>query len=357
MKIAIFQTDLKTGGIQKSLVHFLDHLSRIDGVDVDLFLFSRQRHFDTPEGIHVHYLSPSRLFNDIPFSWTMASPSFRRAIRPALDTTYDLAIDYSGFNTSASAACLLCQAERKVIYIHSDIKMRLKFNKKFAFLFSMTKKKYPLFDEVVFVTEKVGESYKEILGTKQKSHLIGNLLPTQEIRKRAQEPTDFSPDPQRINLITVSRLSFEKNVLSTVKTMAEAYRENPGLRFYILGDGPEEESIRTYVKENQLEDLVSLEGRKSNPYPYMKEMDYYISESLYEGQGLSVLEAQTLGLDIIVPPHLSGYMYRVEGVDHIPGLLSRLKKKPKKDWQMENYVKSCEEGIDQLLFGEEKHED
>ena len=46
-------------------------------------------------------------------------------------------------------------------------------------------------------------------------------------------------------------------------------------------------------------------------------MDGFILESRYEGQGIVVLEAKVLGLDIIIPNRLSNYVTDVPFTDDI----------------------------------------
>ena len=54
-----------------------------------------------------------------------------------------------------------------------------------------------------------------------------------------------------------------------------------------------------YTKELKVEKRVSFLGRKINPYPYMKQADYIILTSDYEGFPVTYLEAITLNKKII----------------------------------------------------------
>ena len=53
------------------------------------------------------------------------------------------------------------------------------------------------------------------------------------------------------------------------------------------------------IKKEKLEDRVKLIGRKKNPYPYMKQADYILLTSDYEGFPVIYLEAITLQKPII----------------------------------------------------------
>ena len=53
-------------------------------------------------------------------------------------------------------------------------------------------------------------------------------------------------------------------------------------------------------KENKLENSFVLLGKKENPYPYMKEADYFCLLSEFEGYGMVLEEAKILNKAIII---------------------------------------------------------
>ena len=71
------------------------------------------------------------------------------------------------------------------------------------------------------------------------------------------------------------------------------------MSIWIIGDGPDREMYEKYTKELKLEKRVSFLGKKINPYPYMKQADYIILTSDYEGFPVTYLEAITLDKKII----------------------------------------------------------
>ena len=54
-----------------------------------------------------------------------------------------------------------------------------------------------------------------------------------------------------------------------------------------------------YSMTNNIEDRVKFIGKKENPYPYMKDADYIVLTSDYEGFPVTYLEALTLNKQII----------------------------------------------------------
>ncbi|MGX7014871.1 CDP-glycerol glycerophosphotransferase family protein [Vagococcus silagei] len=107
------------------------------------------------------------------------------------------------------------------------------------------------------------------------------------------------PDPNELNFVTMGRLSQEKNQVMLVEAFAKFYRENKRGRLYIIGAGPEEETLRAKIAEENIKDEVVLVGQLANPFSYMKRCDIFILTSFYEGQPMVLLEAMTLDMNII----------------------------------------------------------
>lgn len=107
-------------------------------------------------------------------------------------------------------------------------------------------------------------------------------------------------DSSYVNFITMGRLSPEKNHAELLRAFAKIkIIVNKKVRLYILGSGALEQELRKMIKDLNIEDCVILLGQRDNPFVIMKQCDYFILPSLYEGQPMVLLEALTLGLPII----------------------------------------------------------
>ena len=93
-------------------------------------------------------------------------------------------------------------------------------------------------------------------------------------------------------IVTVSRLDMEQKDYTTLIKGYHKSREN-GFKYklYIIGEGKDEEKILTIIKELELENDVKLLGRKNNPYIWMKNAEFYILSSFYEGLPTVLIEA------------------------------------------------------------------
>ncbi|MFK4962701.1 CDP-glycerol glycerophosphotransferase family protein [Lactococcus formosensis subsp. bovis] len=99
--------------------------------------------------------------------------------------------------------------------------------------------------------------------------------------------------PQFVN---VARLSPEKNQKLLLEAFNELIKSGIKAKLYILGTGALEEELRAKIIELNLTNEVKLLGQVENVSTVLKYMDYFVFPSLYEGQGMALLEAMALGL-------------------------------------------------------------
>lgn len=101
------------------------------------------------------------------------------------------------------------------------------------------------------------------------------------------------------NIVTMGRLSPEKNQINLIKAFKQLTNEYKKLKLFILGDGNLKNEIQELIAELNLENSVYLLGHKKNPFSIMKECNLFVLPSIYEGQPMVLLEALTLGMNVI----------------------------------------------------------
>ncbi len=110
--------------------------------------------------------------------------------------------------------------------------------------------------------------------------------------------TKLKKGPDDFFLITTSRL-VKKNAVDDVIRAMPALPS--GVRFLVLGIGPNEEMLRSLAKELGVEDRVHFLGQIGHAEmpKYLKISDLFIRPSLSEGFGISFVEAMVAGLPVI----------------------------------------------------------
>lgn len=107
------------------------------------------------------------------------------------------------------------------------------------------------------------------------------------------------PDPNYINFANMGRLSPEKGQDNLLKAFAQFQKEYPNSRLYILGDGPLKKDLQNLIEELGIQQSAFLLGQVEYPFSFLKKCDCFILSSHYEGQPMVLLEAMTLGMNIV----------------------------------------------------------
>lgn len=102
-------------------------------------------------------------------------------------------------------------------------------------------------------------------------------------------------------LLSLSRISYEKNIQAVVKALPAVLAENPKVKLVIAGGGPYLSDIKELIADLHLEEAVILTGMipPSDTALYYKAADFFISASTSETQGLTYLESIASGTPII----------------------------------------------------------
>lgn len=107
------------------------------------------------------------------------------------------------------------------------------------------------------------------------------------------------PSNDNINFVNMGRLSPEKAQDNLIKAFYKFQKEHSKSMLYILGQGPLKSALQKLINDLELQDHVVLTGQQEEPFKILDMCDCFILSSHYEGQPMVLLEALTLGLDII----------------------------------------------------------
>src|SRR5699024_9065810 len=84
-----------------------------------------------------------------------------------------------------------------------------------------------------------------------------------------------------------------------IQAFSGVVEANPNAKLYILGDGPLKNQLNKLITSLDLSEHVFLMGQKRNPFNIMRDCDLFVLPSYYEGQSMVLLEALTVGIDIL----------------------------------------------------------
>ena len=102
-------------------------------------------------------------------------------------------------------------------------------------------------------------------------------------------------------LVTVSRLSKEKNIQELISFLPALLRKKPDTRLLIVGDGPYKKRLEKLTEKLQLSDSVVFTGRipPEEVWRYYDAGDLFVSASTFEVHSMSYLEALANGLPML----------------------------------------------------------
>lgn len=254
-------------------------------------------------------------------------------------TEYDLAVS---FLTPHYFVAEKVRAKKKIAWIHTDYsKVQVHRDSELSM--------WNAYDHIASISETVTDSFLQIFPElKTKIILIENILPEQLIRRQAEA---FSAEQELvqkgIRLLSVGRYCYQKNFDNIPAISAELLKQGLDVYWYLIGFGPDEERIRQKIGEAHMEDRVILLGKKENPYPYMKACDLYVQPSRYEGNCVSVREAQLLGKPVVITRYATSASQLEEGVDGIivpmdnAGCAAEIAELLKNPQKMEELSRNC----------------
>ena len=204
---------------------------------------------------------------------------FRKELR---NNSYDLVIS---FNYSADMLVGLVHfLGHKIKYICSERNDPNQINRLKLFFLKRVYREASVF---VCQSKIAYEFYSGFLGN---AIIIPNAVDTRN--------NGVLPQKQK-KIISVGRLDIQKNYELLIESFLKVLEERNDYILEIYGDGLEKESLKRKITENGAEKYIYLKGNEKNIIEKMKEADFFVMTSDYEGTPNVLLEAMAAGLPVV----------------------------------------------------------
>lgn len=252
--------------------------------------------------------------------------SVRGAARLMGGCRIDTVVQFTGYNDEMIGIMEQMPCNR-VIYVHNDMEQEIKHRGNANY--GLLSHAYHMYDHVAVVTEDVMPPVQRIAaGNKEKgikeAHFTWckNVLDHNRIRIMGAEELKFDdntvinhPEEKLRELlgsekkifVSVGRFSVEKGHERLIKAFESMHKEHPDTALLIIGGhGNLWNATVKQAEESSCPEDIYLVRFMSNPFPLLKQCDYFVLSSLYEGFGLVLVEADVLGVpcfstDIVGP--------------------------------------------------------
>lgn len=189
---------------------------------------------------------------------------------------------------------------KKIVWVHNDISAVFGNGIKSKLKRTMDKKIYDKYQKIIFVSRDNQEKFEKIYDVENDKEVIYNYINVKAVFEKANENIVTELDKNAVNIVTVARLVEQKAIDRLINVHSKLRKEGLEHKIYVIGDGPEKSKLQEMIKAKGVEDSFILLGKKENPYPYIKQADYFALLSYYEGYPMVLLEAQILEKYIII---------------------------------------------------------
>jgi len=99
--------------------------------------------------------------------------------------------------------------------------------------------------------------------------------------------------------MSVGRFDKQKDLVTLIYAFSDYYEKTKRGYLYLIGEGEEKLLLRKLIKDLKLAKRIRFLGWQRNIYKFIKRANIYISSSVYEGFGRTIMEAMVLRVPVI----------------------------------------------------------
>lgn len=192
------------------------------------------------------------------------------------------------------------QGPKKIQWIHTDYLSWSNFSNWTKNITSNDEETYRSYDKIIALTQNSKSGFlKKIPALKDKVEVIHNLIQVEEIIDKSKEACNLVMESSYVNIITIGRLDVEKGYDRVIDLCKKCNNSEIMYRWYVVGDGPLRDHLEQRIKVEGLEETLILLGKVNNPYPILKQADYFVLFSEYEGMPVTIYESLVLNVPVI----------------------------------------------------------
>lgn len=322
--LVIRSGSLRIGGLERVLIEMLQNL---DKTKYNLSLIiednsGKENVFlkEVPKGTDIYFLKPEvliekthyhrerkkNLYHKFMYNLLMSKEhSFvvkrMQEVLKEIEGKYGEVDVFLDYDWGARRYVEKLKAKKKIVWIHNSVPKLLKKESKII-RFGKNLAKY---DTVVAICDDMKQELEEIYpylkGKVKRAYNPFNFKRILDLSENMSQLTEVQKELIKDDyIIAVSRLdTVQKDYDTLIKGYKLAVENGMKEKLYIVGDGPDRKEIENLIKESKLEKSITLIGKTTNPYVWMKNSKLFVHSSKYEGFGLVIVEAAILGKAII----------------------------------------------------------
>ncbi len=157
---------------------------------------------------------------------------------------------------------------------------------------------YDRFHQTVCVSQYVHDDFCKILDFQKPCRILYNTVESEKILSMSGEPAPELVEDGKLRLAAVGTLKESKGYARLLQIIKRLHKEGYPIHLYILGIGPLQQTMEKFIRENDLEDTVTLLGYQTNPYKYVAKCHLFVCASFAEGFSTAATEALIVGTPV-----------------------------------------------------------
>lgn len=303
-KILIVNDLVDGGGVEKLMYTFADHWKKNHTVEFLIGNSASYQRSRIHKGFQYHYLCPfNRMLHHKGFRklGSLLNAIAKRVMFTYLNSRkYNILVAMKEGKVTAHG--LSIKSKRKIGWVHVDYKAIYWTHS----IFGGEKNELKAlkgYDHIICVAETVKRSLQDVIGDPGNLKVLYNPIDRNTIldmasKAAAAELSCYRREAGRTLFVTIGRLHYQKGYDLLLEACHELELENLPYELWIIGCGTDEKQLRSLACQHKLEH-VKLLGELDNPFIPLKQADWFISSSRYEGYSLVSQEAAVLGIPVI----------------------------------------------------------
>ncbi len=116
---------------------------------------------------------------------------------------------------------------------------------------------------------------------------------------RAAIRREMGVGPDDLLILQVARLDALKDHATAIRTLARVVRRRADAKLVLVGEGPEESTIRGLARREGVEDNVRLLGLRTDVARLVPAADLFLLTSVSEGIPVTLIEAMAAGIPVV----------------------------------------------------------
>jgi len=295
-KILIAAYNLEIGGIEKSLINFINEMKN----DFDITLLLEEKKgtllYKVPLDVKIIEYTPENDSNLIKRKVKNLIKRIKFFIK--YKNKFDCAISFATYSKVSSYVARTA-SKNSILWGHADY-LSLYNNEKNEVIKFFKELNFNKFKKIVFVSQEGKNSFLNIFPkTKLKITACNNFIDDKEIIEKAKEEISLKKENVFTFLNVGRHDERQKRLTRLIEAANKLKMEKYNFKILFVGDGQNTSDYKRTVQENNLTDVITFIGKKENPYPYFHISDCVILTSEYEGYPVVFLESFLLKKPII----------------------------------------------------------